>query len=56
MFSFCALIASSVLAANDVQNSRAKKNDYGSSLRGLRRPLGEGLGPPKPKPSYALAE
>jgi len=35
------------------QNSRAKKTDYCSSLRGLRRPLGgRRTWAPKPKPSY----
>jgi len=36
------------LQQHDVQNSRAKKTDYRSSLRGLRHPLGGGLSPPSP--------
>ena len=44
------------LQQHDVQNSRAKKTDYRSSLRGLRHPLGGGLEPPKPKPSYVPAK
>ena len=36
------------------QNSRAKDR-LPFQFEGLRRPLGGGLGPPKPKPSYVPA-